>query len=54
MVWGVENRAPDKDQGRGRLALFFKAGVRCRRTGSGGPSFLNGEGFFNISYLLGV
>ena len=25
--WGVENRAIDKDQGRGKLALSFKAGV---------------------------
>ena len=27
MVWGVENRAIDKDQGRGKLALFLKASV---------------------------
>ena len=25
---GVNNRARDKDQGRGKLALFFKAGVK--------------------------
>ena len=24
MVLGVKNRAPDKDQGRGKLALFLK------------------------------
>ena len=24
MVWGVKNRAVDKDQGRGKLALFSK------------------------------
>ena len=27
IVWGVENRATDKDQGGGKLALPFKAGV---------------------------
>ena len=26
-MWGVENRAAKKDQGRRKLALFFKAGV---------------------------
>ena len=24
MVWGVKNRAADKDQGRGEIALFSK------------------------------
>ena len=24
IVWGVQNRAADKDQGRGKLALFSK------------------------------
>ena len=27
IVWGVENRAIHKDQGRGKLALSFKSGV---------------------------
>ena len=27
LVWGMENQATDKDQGRGKLALFLKAGV---------------------------
>ena len=28
IVWGVENRAANKDQGRGKFALSFKAGVQ--------------------------
>ena len=27
IVWGVENRTVDKDQGRGKFALSFKTGV---------------------------
>ena len=27
IVWGVEYRAPDKDQSGGKLALSFRAGV---------------------------
>ena len=27
IVWGLENMATVKDQGRGKLALSFKAGV---------------------------
>ena len=27
IVWGVDNRAVVKEQGRGKLAVFFKAGV---------------------------
>ena len=27
IIWGVENRAREKDQGRGKLALFLKASV---------------------------
>ena len=28
IVWGVENRALDEGQGRGKLALSFKTGVQ--------------------------
>ena len=42
----MENRAIDKDQASGKLALFLKASVWWSRTGSGGPpSFWNEECF---------
>jgi len=42
MVWGVENRAADKDQGRGQLHCLSKQVFHGPRTGSGGPpSFWN-------------
>ena len=31
IVWGVTDRATDKDQGRCKLSLFFKAGVKWTR-----------------------
>lgn len=51
---GVENRATDKDQGRGKLVLFFKLVLSGPRTDSWGPSFQNEECFINIFHLLGV
>lgn len=45
IILGVENRATDKDQGRGKLVLFSGP-----RTGSGGPlSFWSEE--CSIKYL---
>ena len=43
VVLGVENRAVDKDQGRGKLAWFLKTGAKL---GSGGPPFQNEEECF--------
>ena len=46
LVLGVENRATDKDQGRGTLALFLKVGVYGPGTDSRGPPpFRNEECF---------
>lgn len=49
IVGGVDNRATDKDQGRGKLAFFFKAGVRRSGPGmgSGGP-----WGYHTMIFLL--
>lgn len=56
MVWGLENRAADKEQGRDNLGLSFKAGVQWPQTGSGGPpSSWNEECFIKqLFHLLGV
>ena len=65
MVWGVENRAADKDQGRGQLHCLSKQVFHGPRTGSGGPpSFWNEDassssssicwGFYSAERLIDI
>ena len=49
LVWGVKNRAADKDQGKGKLALFSKVCSVVQWS-----SFGNKECFINVFHLLGV
>ena len=46
IVWGVENRAADKDEGRFKLGFFLQLVCSGPGTGSSGPpSFWNEECF---------
>ena len=37
LIWGMEKRATDRDQGRCKLSFFFKAGIRWSWDSTGGP-----------------